>query len=203
MNNNSLTAILDATDATVDGKIMLCSMSRSMVVLPLQRVIHILPEMESATITAFLLLQVSLLFGKPHLSQRELFSVPLTRGQLLSLLPLRVLSSKDIQAESSTPENVEPLLTMPLLLLVMVDGTKAITTSSETHGVQHGEMLVTSTLLHLEKDLLVFAVFNHTPISQPLSEQFSRNISLITKLIYALNLRFFNFIKFKFCPIFL
>merc|ERR1712224_1084643 len=87
-------------------------------------------------------------------------------------LPLKPtnLSSKDTLVVSSTPNLVEPTLTTPSLPSDMEPKEAQSTTSSETHGVPHGENKDISRLLPLKE--LVSAVFNFNPSTQPPIDQY-------------------------------
>merc|ERR1712224_1018532 len=153
LSNNSLIATDPAMDAMEDGKLMPCNTFNKTDKLS-NKTTPTLLEMEPAEPPLWPLLLVSprSTVSEPDLPLPLRLPSPLDQPQL----PLRPTdqSSKDTLVVSSTPLPVEPNSITPSPLSDMEPKEDKTTTSSETHGVHHGETEDTSTSPLLQKDPL-------------------------------------------------
>merc|ERR1712070_895413 len=182
LSNNSLIATEPAMDAMEDGKLMPCNTFNKTDKL-LSKTTPTLPETEPAEPPPWPLLLVSpksIVFNPDLLLPLK---PPLPLDQPPS--PLRPIdqSSKDTPVVSSTLLPVEPNSITPSPLSDIELKLDKTTTSSETHGVHHGETEDTSTS-PLLKEPLVSAVSNKPQSGQTPhdhSSDFESNNVIINK----------------------
>jgi hypothetical protein len=111
-------------------------------------------------------------------SPKMLFSLLLPLVQFPSLLKLTKQSSKDTPVVFLTPDNVEQASITPSPQSDTVFKTELPTTSSETHGVHHGETKVTSTSLPLVRENQESAVSKSIQSGQTPPEKLFELISI-------------------------
>jgi len=179
-NNNSLIASHHALDAMVDGNLMpwntykrTVKFSRAITPTKLPTE-HARPDNGPPRLT---LLQFTPFQSTPLLTSEP----PLLKDQPPSPLRPTSQSSRDTPLVSSTHPLAEPDLTTPSPVLVTEAQVAKTTSSSETHGVQAGEIKVTSRLPPKKNPTggnqqWVSAESNKLPSGQPWSELILRSL---------------------------